>query len=151
MMNSIALLPDSHLQTRQARSLAGWLSGFLLLVLLPLPAAAMQYVMKMTNAAYPAVTPFGTDTLLADDGFYPSSGQGVNIGFNFPFYCTTYNRIYIDANGFITLGAKATGQYDDTDSYAFPLLGDDNPEFYGIPMIAPLWADVVTHLAHGRL
>jgi hypothetical protein len=144
MTNSVSLLPDSHLPTSQAQCIAGWLSGFLLLVLLPLPAVAMQYVMTMTNATYPAVTPFGTDTLLEDDGFYPSSGQGYSIGFDFPFYCTTYSRIYVDANGFITLGAKASGQYNDTDSYTFPLLGDDNPDFYGIPMIAPLWSDAVT-------
>ena len=86
MMNSVALLPDPHLPTSQARSIAGWLSGFLLLVLLPFPAVAMQYVMTMTNATYPAVSPFGTDTLLADDGFYPTHGKkGVNIGFNFPY------------------------------------------------------------------
>jgi hypothetical protein len=141
-------LPDSHLPTRQARSFTRWLASFLLLVLLPLPAGAAQYVMKMTNATYPAVTPFGTDTLLEDDGFYPSSGQGVNIGFNFPFYCATYNRIYVNPNGFITLGAKASGQYDDTDNYAFPLTSqpwpDSNPEFYGIPMIAPFWTDALT-------
>lgn len=150
-MRSITWLRCSHLAIGRANRLAGWLCAFLLLVLPPLPAAAMQYIMKSTNATYPAVSPFGTDTLLEDDGFYPSSGQGVNIGFSFPFYCSTYNRIYVNPNGFITLGAKASGQYDDTDNYAFPLTSlpwpDSNPEFYGIPMIAPLWADALTQYA----
>lgn len=114
----------------------------------PQPVIAEQYVLTMIDAPFPAVSTFGTDTLLADDGFDPASGQGHDIGFDFPFYCTTYNRIYVNANGFITLGSKATGQYDDTDTYEFPLFNlgypSGNPEFYGIPMIAPFWSDVVT-------
>jgi len=120
-------------------------------LVLPASVAAEQYVLTMTDAPFPAVSPFGTDTLLADDGFDPPSGQGHAIGFDFPFYCTTYNRIYVNPNGFITLGTKATGQYDDTDNYAFPLFDiaspSGNPEFYGIPMIAPFWSDVVTEYA----
>jgi hypothetical protein len=120
----------------------------LTLLLLPEPVSAAQYILSMVDAAFPAVSAFGSDTLLEDDGFYPASGQGYDIGFSFPFYCATYNRIYVNANGFITLGTKASGQYEDTDNYAFPLfnlanpLG--NPAFYGIPMIAPFWSDVVT-------
>jgi hypothetical protein len=153
MMRLVDLLPDACLLARHARTFTAWLSGFLLLVLLPLPAVAVQYVMTMTNATYPAVTPFGTDTLLEDDGFYPISGgdanKGVDIGFDFPFYCNNYSRIFVNPNGFITLGSKASGQYDDTDSYAFPLDATEysNPEFYGIPMIAPLWADALTEYA----
>jgi hypothetical protein len=152
MMNSKVSLPDAHPQSGRARNFSGWLSAILLLALLPLPAVAKQYVMKMTTATYPATTPFGTDTQLGDDGFYPSSGQGLNIGFNFPFYCTTYSRIYIDTNGFITLGNKPNGSgWDDTDNYTFPLTDqawpDTNPEFYGIPMIAPFWSDAITQYA----
>jgi hypothetical protein len=152
MMNSIALIRETRLPSRRARSFSGWLTGFLLLALLPLPAAALQYVMTMADAAYPAVTPFGTDTLLEDDGFYPSSGQGVNIGFDFPYYCTTYNKIYINTNGFVSFDKPGNNPpWDDTDSYAFPLSddpeADSNPEFYGIPMIAPFWADALTEYA----
>ena len=155
MMNSVVLLPDSLLLTRRARGFTSWLSVVLLLVLLPLPAVAKQYVMKMTTATYPAATPYGTDTLLEDDGFEPSSGQGMTIGFNFPFYCATYDRIYINANGFVSFDKPPNNPpWDDTDSYAFPLtdgsLGEDtNPEFYGIPMIAPFWADSLTEYATG--
>jgi hypothetical protein len=156
MMNSVSLLPDSHLPTSQARSIAGWLSGFLLLVLMPFPAVAMQYVMTMSNATYPAVSPFGTATdsapdplPLVDEGFYPSSGKGFNIGFTFPFYCTTYTKIYVNPNGFVSFGKPQNNPpWDDTDTYPFPLsadpLVDSNHEFYGIPMIAPLWADALT-------
>jgi hypothetical protein len=115
---------------------------------LPQSVTAEQYVLKMVDATFPAEAIFGTDTLLEDDGFDPPSGQGHDIGFDFPFYCTTYNRIYVNANGFITLGSKASGQYDDTDNYEFPLFDNvnpwGNPHFYGIPMIAPFWSDVVT-------
>jgi len=105
---------------------------------------AVQYLLRITDAPYPADTNFGADTLLADDGFYPSSG--LSLGFNFPFYCSTYNKIYIDVNGFITLGSKSSGQYDDTDNQTFPLYDNagSNPEFYSIPMIAPFWSDVIT-------
>ena len=152
MMNPVALLPDTRLPTRQSRSLTGWLCGFLLLVLLPLPAVAKQYVMKMTNATYPAVADFesGTNTHLEDDGFYHTHGQkGVELGFNFPFYCNTYNEVFINPNGFVTLGNEVTGTYDDTDTYPFPLTDGTqgeptNPEFYGTPMIAPFWSDALT-------
>lgn len=106
---------------------------------------AAQYVLKESTAAYPAEPAFGTDTMLEDDGFLPASGQGLNLGFTFPFYCNTYTKIYINANGFITLGSKPNGSgWDDTGSDFFPLRNNEtsNPEFYGIPMIAPFWSDM---------
>ena len=136
-----------------ARTSMNWMWHAVLLLALPLlllpgPVAAAQYILSMVDAPFPAVSTFGSDTLLEDDGFYPSSGQGYNIGFNFPFYCATYNRIFINANGFITLGSKPSGQFDDTYNFEFPLLDPasypGNPGFYGIPMIAPFWSDVVT-------
>ena len=62
-----------NLPSRRVRGFTGWLVGFLLLVLLPLPVFAVLYVMTTADAAYPAVSPFGTDTSLEDDGFYPIS------------------------------------------------------------------------------
>jgi len=130
----------------------------IMLILLPTITFAKQYVLKITDAPYPAETDFGADTNLADDGFYPAkTGPGIALGFNFPFYCNTYDEVYIDANGFITLGFQSiappgdavppdTPPWDDTDSKAFPLSTStsSNPEFYDIPMIAPFWSDVVT-------
>ncbi len=72
-----------------------------------LPAfTAKQYVLKITDAAWPAEPVFGADTLLEDDHFYPfETGPGIALGFNFPFYCNNYDEVYINANGFVTLGS----------------------------------------------
>ncbi len=122
----------------------------LILLLLPTLGQANQYVLKITDAPYPAESDFGADTGLQDDGFFPG-GSGLNLGFSFPYYCDTYSNIYINPNGFITLGSKGSGQYDDTDNYDFPLRDlpapSSNQEFYGIPVIAPFWSDMITEHA----
>jgi hypothetical protein len=141
---------------------------FLALVLaLAVPASvnAKQYVLKITDAAWPAEPVFGDDTFLADDRFYPNKyGAGIDLGFNFPFYCNTYDEVYINANGFVTLGSTLIAppgdavppdgdpgppeipNWDDIDNFPFPLIDDEsnNQEFYPIPMIAPFWSDIVT-------
>jgi len=126
-------------------------------------ACATQYVLKITDAAWPAEPVFGTDTLLADDGFYPArTSPGIALGFSFPLYCNTYDEVYIDANGFVTLGSTSiappgdavppnpTG-WDDTDNFPFPLVDsvDNNQEFYPLPMIAPFWSDTTTMYGAG--
>jgi hypothetical protein len=130
-------------QPRIARILCGMLAA---ICLLPLQGMAAQYSLSMTAVPYPGVPASSVDTGLQDDGFAPSAG--VNLGFSFPFYCTNYSKVYINANGFITLGSRPSGQYDDTDNFAFPLDNvaspSGNPAFYGIPIIAPFWSDVVT-------
>jgi len=121
---------------------------------------AKQYVLKITDAAWPAEANFGTDTFLADDGFSPFNtlsdpGPGIPLGFDFPFYCNTYDEVYINANGFVTLGSTLldppdgvpnVGGWDDTDNFPFPLLDDvsNNQEFYPYPMIAAFWSDITT-------
>lgn len=142
---------------------------FLVLILAlaaPASVCAKQYVLKITDATWPADSDFGagsnaTDTLLADDHFYPyETGSGIALGFDFPFYCSTYNEVYINANGFVTLGstllpppdAVPTGSgWDDTDNFPFPLLDDvsNNQEFYPYPMIAPFWSDITTMYGAG--
>jgi hypothetical protein len=134
--------------------------SILLLILLsfflPKAADAERYILKVIDNANAYITPDpnrvpdpDVDTLLEDDNFEPSSGQGLDIGFDFPFYCQTYRQVYINANGFIALEAKPNGSgWDDTDNYPFPLLDCQAPcsnqEFYGIPLIAPFWSDVST-------
>jgi hypothetical protein len=113
------------------------------LIIGPSPLFAAQYVLKESPVTYPVESNFGADTGLGDDGFYP--GGGLSLGFTFPFYCNSYTKIYINANGFITLGSKPSGNYDETDNVAFPIQDDplfSNPAFYGIPMIAPFWSDM---------
>jgi len=132
--------------------------AFIFILLSPASVGAKQYVLKITDAAWPAEPVFGTDTLLVDDGFYPTrTAPGIALGFDFPFYCNTYDEVYIDANGFVTLGSTSiappgdavppvpTG-WDDIDNFPFPLLDDEsnNQEFYPFPMIAPFWTDIVT-------
>jgi hypothetical protein len=129
-------------------------------LLVPLAAPASQYVLKINDAPWPAEADFGADTGLADDSFYPAeSGVGIALGFDFPFFCNTYDEAYIDANGFITLGSTlvpgdavpAGPGWDDTYNVTFPLANDpdSNQEFYPIPMIAAFWSDVVTGHATG--
>jgi len=142
-------------------------SVFLVLVLalaVPASVSAKQYVLNITDAAWPAESTYGADTLLADDNFFPAiSGQGIALGFDFPFYCNTYDEVYIDANGFVTLGSTAiappgdavpvdTGNgWDDTDNFPFPLEDDvsNNQEFYPLPMIAAFWSDITTMYGAG--
>jgi hypothetical protein len=123
----------------------------ILLITGPIPLFAAQYVLKeSTGVTYPAEANLGVDTQLGDDGFLPDSGAGISLGFSFPFYCKTYTKVYIDVNGFITLGSTPNGTtWDDTANDYFPLRNNDlsNPEFYGIPMIAPFWADMITEHA----
>jgi hypothetical protein len=128
-------------------------------LLAPLAAPASQYVLKISDAPWPVEADFGTDTGLADDNFFPAiNGQGIALGFDFPFYCNTYDEVYIDANGFVTLGSTAIAPpgdgvpvdvgngWDDTDNFPFPLLDsvDNNQELYPIPMIAAFWSDITT-------
>lgn len=132
--------------------------GLVLLLSAQTSVYAKQYVLKITEASWPAESDFGADTLLADDGFYPArTSPGIPLGFDFPFYCTTYDEVYIDANGFVTLGSTSiappgdavppnpTG-WDDIDNFLFPLEDsvNNNQEFYPHPMIAPFWSDIVT-------
>jgi len=143
-------------------------SVFLVVILAlaaPVSVSAKQYVLNITAAAWPAEADFGSDTGLADDSFYPFNtltdpGPGTALGFNFPFYCNTYDEVYINANGFVTLGSASlappdgvpnVGGWDDTDNYPFPLLDDEsnNQEFYPYPMIAPFWSDITTEYATG--
>ncbi len=63
-----------------------------------------------------------------DDG---SSGV-INLPFDFCFYGTTYNQVYINNNGNITLN----GPYGAYTAQGFPL--------NGTPMLAPFWGDVDT-------
>jgi hypothetical protein len=145
-------------------------SVFLVLVLAlaaPVSVSAKQYVLNITDAAWPAESDFGSDTGLADDSFYPFNtltdpGPGIALGFNFPFYCNTYDEGYINANGFVTLGSTSlvppdgvpnVSGWDDTDNYPFPLedsIDISNPYFYPYPMIAPFWSDITTgHVTGG--
>jgi hypothetical protein len=127
----------------------------------PASVNAQQYVLKITDAAWPAELVFGADTLLEDDRFYPFNtlidpGPGIALGFNFPFFCNTYDEVYINANGFVTLGSTSLAPpdavpvgsgWDDNYNYDFPLQDDpDNSsqEFWPHPMIALFWTDVVT-------
>jgi len=128
---------------------------------MPAGVNANQYILKITDAAWPAEAVFGADTLLEDDSFYPlKTGPGIALGFDFPFYCNTYDEVYIDANGFVTLGSillpppdavPPDPGWDDTDNFPFPLVDsiDNNQEFYPYPMIAPFWSDTVTEHATG--
>lgn len=140
---------------------------FLALILaLAAPASvyAKQYVLKITDATWPAESDFGADTGLADDHFYPfETGAGIALGFSFPFYCNTYDEVYINANGFVTLGSTLiappgdavpvdTGNgWDDTNNFPFPLQDsiENNKEFYPIPMIAAFWSDITTEYGAG--
>jgi len=123
----------------------------------PASVYAKQYVLKITDApVWPAEVDLGADTVLADDSFYPvETGPGIALGFNFPFFCNTYDEVYINANGFVTLGSTllpppdgvpSVGGWDDTDNFPFPLLDsvDNNQEFYPYPMIAAFWSDITT-------
>lgn len=142
-------------------------SAFTVLLLFVLAAStgvcAKQYVLKITDAAWPAEVDYGADTGLGDDRFYPPEDgpAGIALGFDFPFFCNTYDEVYIDANGFVTLGSTAIAPpgdavpvdigygWDDTDNFPFPLLDDEsnNQEFYPLPMIAAFWSDIVTQYA----
>jgi len=129
----------------------------------PTGVNATQYVLKITDAPWPAEPNYGADTLLQDDSFFPDkNGPGIALGFNFPFFCNSYDEVYIDANGFLTLGSSSIAPpgdavppdsppWDDTDNYAFPLQNNNNsnPEFYPIPMIAAFWSDIITEHASG--
>jgi gliding motility-associated-like protein len=63
-----------------------------------------------------------------DDG----SSNAINLPFDFCFYGTTYNTVYINNNGNISLGGP-TSTFSST---GFPTTG--------FPMLAPFWADVDT-------
>jgi hypothetical protein len=132
----------------------------------PASVNARQYVLNITDAAWPAEPFIGhDDTLLEDDSFYPFNtltdpGPGIPLGFNFPFFCNTYDEVYINANGFVTLGSTSlvppdgvpVGEgWDDTDNFPFPLEDSvyNNQAFYPYPMIAPFWSDIVTQYASG--
>jgi len=139
----------------------GCLLALIVVLLLPALASAKQYVLKITAAAWPAEAVLGDDTGLADDSFYPvKTGPGIALGFDFPFYCNTYDEVYIDANGFVTPGSTLLPPpdavppdpgWDDTDNFPFPLVDsvNNNQEFYPYPMIAPFWSDTVTGHATG--
>jgi hypothetical protein len=132
----------------------GCFLALILVLAVPASVNAKQYVLKITDATWPEEGDYGDDTLLAEDHFYPfETAAGIALGFNFPFYCNTYDEVYINANGFVTLGDNlppAPG-WDDTDNFPFPLEDDvsNNQEFYPIPMIAPFWSDITTMYGAG--
>lgn len=82
--------------------------------------------------------PDGTYTLALSAGDDGSSGQ-ITIPFQFSFYGTNYNKLYINNNGNITFGNSLSAY----SSSAFPSAPNK--------IIAPFWADVDTRGGNGRV
>lgn len=80
--------------------------------------------------ANPIVAGFNANTLAANDDL---STGAVSMGFDFNFFGTTYNQLYVNNNGNVTFNA-AMSTYT-----PFGLTASGNP-----PIIAPFFADVDT-------
>jgi hypothetical protein len=108
-------------------------------LLAPAITTAEVYVMKMVDEPFPAEPDYGTDTLLDDEAYFP-----VNLPFSFPFYCGSYNSLFVHANGILILGNKKTQHDDLFYNDMFPYLATDYPQLDDKPLIAPFWTDVIT-------
>ncbi|MFM8266921.1 MAG: S8 family serine peptidase [Ilumatobacteraceae bacterium] len=92
------------------------------------PAPPAPYVCSATGYSWVDHTVGGTQRALSDD-----ASVSVSLGFNFPFYGTTYTSANVSSNGFLRLGAGASTAFTNT---AIPNSGDPNN------MVAAWWDDL---------
>jgi len=67
------------------------------------PSPCSSYT--VSSITYAPVSGTATNISLADDAF----STPISIGFDFDFYCNTYNQVKISSNGYITFDLSASG------------------------------------------
>lgn len=117
-------------------------------LLVPATIHASEYVLSMTDATFPAEANYGLDTLLEDEGY-----SFEPIPFLFPYYCGSYDWVFVHTNGAIILGNASSPSRPIYD-YLFyndqlPYMALDYVELQDLPVLTPYWTDVVTQYACG--
>src|SRR3712207_608357 len=101
------------------------------------PALAQTYVASTSSATY---VPLSAPTVVQLVGSSPPESDGIAeipIGFNFPFYDRTFQKVTVTANGNLWLTPPAGVTYDFYfTNYAFP------NSFTPNGLISPLWDDL---------
>lgn len=97
-----------------------------------------EWTVTQVNDPYQSITSTGTQVITGSDD---ASAGGYDIGFNFNFYGQSYNRFWVDSNGYITFTSDGHSRWT---NMGLPSAAAPSP------MIAPFWDDLTAGSVHYR-